>query len=116
MKVGIIGAGNMGGAIARGLVNKNTLSESNIVVCDLGVDKLEALARDCEGINVSTDNVEATRGTDVIVIAVKPWLVRTVLEGIASSVDYSRQTVVSIAAGVTLDYEVGTMIEIPSRQ
>ena len=103
MKVGIIGAGNMGGAIARGLVNKNTLSASDIVVCDLGVDKLNELARDCEGINVSTDNVEATRDTDVIVIAVKPWLVRTVLEGIASSIDYSRQTVVSIAAGVTLD-------------
>ena len=93
----------MGGAIARGLVGRNTMSASDIVVCDLGVVKLNELARDCEGINVSTDNVEATRGTDVIVIAVKPWLVRTVLEGIASSVDYSRQTVVSIAAGVTLD-------------
>ena len=103
MKVGIIGAGNMGGAIARGLVNKNTLSASDIVVCDLGVDKLEALAQECKGIKVSTDNIDATRDTDVIVVAVKPWLVGVVLGGIASSIDYSRQTVVSIAAGVTLD-------------
>lgn len=103
MKIGIIGAGNMGGAIARGLVNKNTLSASDIVVCDLGEDKLSEMGKDCPGINVSTDNVDATRGTDVIVIAVKPWLVGVVLSGIASSIDYSRQTVVSIAAGVTID-------------
>lgn len=103
MKVGIIGAGNMGGAIARGLVNKNALSATDIVVCDLGIDKLDALAQEYVGMKVSTDNIEAIKDTDIIVIAVKPWLVEKVLGGIASTIDYDRQVVVSIAAGVTIN-------------
>lgn len=103
MKIGIIGAGNMGGAIARGLVAGKKIEAEDLIVCDLGQKQLDALVADCPGINVSQDNKSAVDGTDVVILAVKPWLVEPVLKGIASHIAYSRQILVSIAAGITLE-------------
>lgn len=103
MKIGIIGAGNMGGAIARGLINSNKVEANDLVVCDLGIKQLEKLSIDCPGINVSTDNISAVNDTDVVILAVKPWLVEPVLKGIAPHIAYSRQVLVSIAAGITIE-------------
>ncbi len=103
MRIGIIGAGNMGGAIARGLINSKKVVAEDLVVCDLGIKQLENLSNECSGINVSTDNISAVNDTDVVILAVKPWLVEPVLKGIAPHIAYSRQALVSIAAGVTIE-------------
>lgn len=103
MKIGIIGGGNMGGAIARGLAHSNSFASSDITVCDPGQPALDALKTDCQGIATSHNNIDAVTGTDVIIIAVKPWLVEGVLMEIAPRVEFHRQIIVSIAAGVTID-------------
>ena len=49
------------------------------------------------------DNVEAARNADIIIIAVKPWRVEMIIDEIKSVLDFERQMIVSVAAGVTFD-------------
>lgn len=102
MKIGIIGAGNMGGAIARGIASGNSASASDIIVCSPNKHgELDSLKSEFPKINVSTDNINAANA-DMIIVAVKPWLLDTVLTEIAGKVDFTRQAIVSIVAGVPL--------------
>ncbi len=103
MKIGIIGGGNMGGAIACGLAHSNVISATDITVCDPGQGCLEALSADCTGIKTSSNNIDAVVGADVIICAVKPWLMEHVVTEIAPRVEFRHQILISIAAGVTID-------------
>ena len=100
MKIAIIGAGNMGGAIARGLAHSNI--DIKIAVADLAQDKLAELKAEHDAIEVSTDSKAIVADADVVLVAVKPWLVEPVLKGVLSSLDLSRQNILSIAAGVDI--------------
>lgn len=100
MKIAIIGGGNMGGAIARGLTQGSKIEANNIFVSDVCQKNLDALKAFNSQINVSTSNVENIKGADIILIAVKPWLVEVVAKEIASKIDYKHQIILSIAAGV----------------
>jgi pyrroline-5-carboxylate reductase len=53
-------------------------------------------------IQVTTDNVSAVKDADIVIIAVKPWLVEETILEIKEALDYNRQIVVSIAAGISL--------------
>lgn len=55
------------------------------------------------GVNVTGSNVELAGNSDVVVVAVKPWDVGSVLEGISSSFEGGEKAVVSVAAGVTIE-------------
>lgn len=100
-KIAIIGAGNMGGAIARGLTQSNLVA--SITVSDINQTALDQLAAFHTSISTTNNNAEAVKGADIVVLAVKPWLVQTVVEGIKEALNYQQQIVVSIAAGVSLD-------------
>ena len=107
MKVGIIGAGNMGGAIARGLAARGIdkgLLPADITVCCPVQKELDALKSFC--VNVSTDNVDAVAGKDVTIVVVKPWLLDVVLTPLLEKVDYSRQVIVTVVAGATTEHLV----------
>lgn len=101
MKIGIIGAGNMGGAIARGLSSSNL--EISVNVSDLSIDKLAELKEEYPQIEITTRNFEAVKDADVILLAVKPWLVETVLNELKTEIDYSKTIILSIAAGVAIE-------------
>ncbi|MDE6430004.1 MAG: NAD(P)-binding domain-containing protein, partial [Duncaniella sp.] len=98
MKIAIIGAGAMGGAVASGLLrygdNKYCISVSNP-----SSEPLERLAP--LGAETTHDNKEAVRDADMVIIAVKPWILQNVMEELKSALDYSVQSVVVIAAGLT---------------
>jgi pyrroline-5-carboxylate reductase len=100
MKIAIIGAGNMGGAIALGLVKSGAVEPADIVCADKSAAVRERLLASEPLLNVSDDNVAAVQGCNVVIIAVKPWLVKTVVEEIREALDYDTQTIVSVAAGV----------------
>ncbi|MBQ2838817.1 MAG: pyrroline-5-carboxylate reductase [Muribaculaceae bacterium] len=100
MKIAIIGAGNMGGAIARGLAHSNM--DINISVADLAQDKLDELKAEYAAIEVSTDSMAVVANADVVLLAVKPWLVEPVIKGVLPALDLSRQIILSIAAGVDI--------------
>lgn len=110
MKISIIGAGNMGGAIARGLAHSNL--EIEIAVADLAVDKLDELKQECPAIKISTNSCEIVEGADVVLLAVKPWLVQPVLASIEDKFDATSQVLLSIAAGVAID-EIKSWVKNP---
>lgn len=93
-KITIIGAGNMGGAVALGLhrfapefpLTVTTAHESTLA----RYDRL--------GIGTCTDNLRACEGAEVIVLGVKPWLVEPVLSQIAPAL--SGKVLLSLAAGI----------------
>lgn len=101
MKIAIIGGGNMGAAIARGLTHGTKITSANISVSDINQKNLDAIKAFDSAITVNTSNTEVIKGADIILIAVKPWLVESVANDIKNELDYKKQIVVSIAAGVT---------------
>ncbi len=99
MKVAIIGAGNMGGAIARGLAQGHYVRVQDITVTNPSMPKLEKLKVEFPAIQVSTDNHEAA-DADVVIVAVKPWKVEEVLKPLRLR---QSQVLVSVAAGMTFE-------------
>jgi pyrroline-5-carboxylate reductase len=101
MKITIIGVGNIGGAILEGTVGKGIVESGNITASDLHPHFEEKYIRKNIFANYTADNVRAVQGADLVVVAVKPWLVEKVMGEIAGALDRQKQAVVSIAAGVT---------------
>lgn len=99
MKIAIIGAGNMGGAIARGLAKGSLVRVEDIRVSNPSPGKLEALKAEFPDMQVTADNSEAVAGADIVVLAVKPWLVGEVLNKLQLK---ETQMLISIAAGIKL--------------
>ncbi len=89
--VSVIGCGNMGRALVRGLT---IAGYQNVTVCDVDPGALDAIS--ALDVETTTEPAEAT-DADVVFLAVKPGLVVPVLENLELS---AAQTVVSIAAGV----------------
>lgn len=102
MKVAIIGAGNMGGAVARGLASGTKVCTSDIVVANPTTPKLVALRAEYPAIKVTTNNKDAVKDADLIILAVKPWKAEEVINDIKTVLDYDRQIVASMAGGVGL--------------
>lgn len=109
MKIAIIGAGNMGGAIARGLCKGTIIPAANIIVSDPSAQKLEALKADYPDICITSDNSQAASQADIVLLAVKPWLVHDVLSGIKLN---EQQMLISIAAGISLG-EIWNLLGCP---
>ncbi|MDR1102236.1 MAG: pyrroline-5-carboxylate reductase [Tannerella sp.] len=103
MKITIIGAGNMGGAIACGLANGTRVNACDITCSDRSRAALEKVSGKHPAIRTVSNNREAVQQADMVVIAVKPWLTGDVLYEIKSELDYRRQIVVSIVAGITFE-------------
>ena len=95
-RIAIIGAGNMGGALVKGWTKAGLAA--NLIVTAHTQRTLDRLSEACPGISVTLDNKEAARGANVVVLAVKPWLVVQVIEEIEPVL--KDKLVVSVAAGV----------------
>jgi len=101
-KITVIGAGNMGSVLVKGLVEKLKVSPRNIVVIDIDKLKLKKLKKSFK-INISSFNSGAVTRADIIILAVKPQSMDLVLKGLSSSIS-NKQLVISIAAGITTKY------------
>lgn len=97
-KIAIIGGGNLGTAIAEGLINSNFISPADVMITKRNVQTLGLLEQ--RGVNISSDNNEATSFGDVLIIAVKPFQVQEVLLGIKSRLELTRHVLVSVVTGV----------------
>lgn len=98
MKITIIGAGAMGGALAEGLLSGDIFKHSEITVSNPHPEKLEPFKK--KGAKTTTDNIEAVKEADYIAIVVKPWLVESVISEIKSALNYKKQTIINMAAAI----------------
>lgn len=92
----------MGGAITRGLIAAapSYISPSDIRVSNPSASKLEPLA--ALGATVTASNREAVAGADVVIVCVKPWKVKDVMDELSGSIDYASAEVGFVVAGVPL--------------
>jgi pyrroline-5-carboxylate reductase len=98
-KIAIIGGGNLGTAIAQGLIISGEILASNLYVTRRRADLLHRL-KDI-GIHVGTDNQDAVSKSDIIILAVKPYQVMEILKSLTPLLT-SDKIVISLVAGVDL--------------
>ncbi len=98
--IAFLGAGKMGEALIAGLVESGLARRDRIRAADVSRDRLATLKKRYR-IRTVTANLEAVKRSDVVILAVKPAVVRAVLEEIRESIR-ERQLVICIAAGVTV--------------
>ena len=92
-RIGIIGFGNMGSAIAEGL--KNTYE---VIVYDKDISKIKSLKK----IKVASSNIDLVKNVDLVILAVKPQDFKSLLNEIK---DYTKDKfVISIAAGIPIEF------------
>ena len=96
MKIGFIGAGNMGCAIMRGAFQGGFLKPYETMVYDVSEQQLAALTA-AYPVNVAENNIQIARECEFIILAIKPIYMRGVLEEIQKYC-YNKK-IISIAAG-----------------
>ncbi len=99
-RIGLLGAGNMAGALIRGLLASKTVGVEQIRASDVRKERLDEL-HESYGITTLTENQELTRWADVVVLAVKPQVIDRVLDDVGQEVT-PETLVISIAAGVPI--------------
>jgi pyrroline-5-carboxylate reductase len=97
-KIGIIGAGKMGGVLMGGIVSRNLIPPRHIAVSDALAEPLEKLEK-AYGVCTTEDNKKVVTSSDIIILAVKPQTMPEVLEEI-SGVYHPKKLIISIAAGI----------------
>ena len=99
--IGFIGAGNMGQAMAGGIVSSGIVKAENIIFSDISEENLKKAYKKY-GVKTSNSNVLTASMADFLVLSVKPHLYQTVIEEIK---DYLKPetVVITIAAGITLE-------------
>lgn len=99
-KIAILGGGNLGGAIAEGLIKSKFVPAEQITVTRRNVDAIHHLK--ALGVSVTSENDSAIKNSDVIIVSLKPYNVREVLEGVKQQFDPSRHIVISVVTGLLL--------------
>lgn len=100
-KIAIIGGGNLGKAIAEGLVKSGFTLPGHIMVTKRNIEPIRYLEE--KGILIGNDNIEAVKYADLIILAVKPFQVHDVLRALKDSLDVKRHLICSVVTGVSID-------------
>ena len=100
-RIGFIGFGNMAQAMAKGLVEHAGLEGSRITACAAHFDKLEASCKPL-GANAVHTPAEVAEASDLVIVAVKPYMVADVLAPAREAL--AGKAVVSVAAGLLFDF------------
>jgi len=107
MKISVIGAGAMGGSTVKGLLKGETFKPADITLSDPSQEALGHFAD--TGVSITTDNQVAAESADIVAVFVKPWLVEKVLTGIKDAMNYKKQILIVVAAGVSSEQVNGWM-------
>ncbi|MDR1671064.1 MAG: pyrroline-5-carboxylate reductase [Alistipes sp.] len=103
MKATIIGVGNLGGAIARGLANGTFMRAEDITCVDTNPEALERLRETGLPFKLTTDVRKAVPDTDIFILAVKPHAVPIINEQCRDLLDFDKHIFFSVVAGITFD-------------
>lgn len=100
-KIGLIGAGNMGSAILRGIISADYVKAGQVIVCDKSIERMEELSAELPQAAFCDDPAELAAQADVVLLAVKPNIMAHLIETIRDALS-PEKVVISIAAGWTV--------------
>jgi pyrroline-5-carboxylate reductase len=98
-KIAIIGGGNLGSAIAEGLISSKFCKPSDITITKRKVETLNALQE--KGVKVTSDNSEAVNKSELVILSVKPYQVADVLNSFKEKLS-EKHILVSVVTGVLI--------------
>jgi pyrroline-5-carboxylate reductase len=98
-KIAIIGGGNLGTAIAEGLLNSKFSKAGDIIITKRNIATLKSLKE--KGVVVTDDNGAAVKKSEVIILAVKPFQVADVLGGITKELNKDK-VLISVVTGALI--------------
>jgi pyrroline-5-carboxylate reductase len=98
--IGVLGCGNMGGALVRGLVASGTAAAKDVYVYDTLAPAMESLKREI-GVQTVVQAHDLTEKCDVLILAVKPQIFHHVAPGLNPAAGGKERVVLSVMAGVT---------------
>ena len=98
--IAIIGGGNLGTAIAEGLLKSHFAQPGQITVTKRNTATLSSLKE--QGINIHSDNNKAVAANEVIILAVKPFQIKEILESIKDELT-PKHMLISVVTGISLD-------------
>lgn len=99
-KVAIIGCGNIGLSIIQGLLKEKTIPAKNITATRRNISELSSVRK--SGIRITTDNISAINESGLIVIAVKPYDIVSILEEVKDHLKPEKHILISITAGIPI--------------
>jgi pyrroline-5-carboxylate reductase len=102
MKISIIGGGNMGGAIAKGLATGSIVAPQDITVINRRQKKADELKAFDDRINAVTNDYSSLKEADIVIVAVKPWMVEELLNEHRDKLNDDRQILASVAGNISL--------------
>jgi len=110
-KIAIIGGGNLGSAIAEGLLKSKFCKASEIIITKRKIITLQKLKD--KGVKVTANNAEAVSNSELIILAVKPYQVSDVLNSFKKELS-AKHMLVSVVTGVLItEIEEIVKIKIP---
>jgi|ERR1700733_4007304 pyrroline-5-carboxylate reductase len=106
-KIAIIGGGNLGTAIAEGLIQSGFVAPKHILITKRNIHTLHELER--KGVLVSDKNEEAIRYADLVILAVKPFQVDDILVALKEEFRLTDQVLVSVVTGISIGHLAGIL-------
>lgn len=100
-KITIIGVGNIGTAIAEGLIRSQFCQTDNLTLAKRNISTLHGFEE--RGVKITSDNVKAVSEADYIILAVKPFQIREIAQEIAPYMNDKKQVLISVITGVWLE-------------
>jgi len=101
-RIAIIGGGNLGTAIAEGLIQSGFILPGHLLLTKRNIATLKSLEE--RGVLVSNDNAEAVKFADMVILAVKPFQVDDVLDKLRPLFDENRHVLVSVITGISTSH------------
>jgi len=108
-KVAIIGCGNIGLSLLQGLMKDTGIPARNITVTRRNLDELKYLKE--FGVKVISDNRKAVKESDIVIIAVKPYNIVSILSEIRDQLIPGKHILISVTTGVSIE-EINEHIKV----
>lgn len=99
-KIAIIGGGNLGTAIAEGLISSGFSLPEHIIISKRNIKTLTEI--ESKGVLITSNNEEALTYADLVIVAVKPYQIRDVLISLREKLDAQRHILISVVTGVPI--------------
>jgi len=110
--IAILGGGNLGSSIAKGLVKSGLMQAKQITITNLELDMIQYL-HDEDGFNITTDNVKAVEQAEIVIVAVKPTGAAPLLEQVKPVLKAGNHVLISVISGIKIDDLEAILGDVP---